>query len=113
MNADARTGAPPAGEDLELADLVEYSDGSVVSRTLMSGKAGTLTAFAFDAGEGLSEHSAPYDAFVQVLDGSGVFTIAERPHELKAGQGILMPASIPHAVRAGTRMKMMLTMFRG
>ena len=96
----------------DLAALVDYSQGSVVSRTLAENKAGTLTLFAFDADQGLSEHSAPYDAVVQVLDGSVELTIGGKPVQAAAGQLVLMPADIPHAVKAITRFKMLLTMLR-
>jgi quercetin dioxygenase-like cupin family protein len=84
----------------------------VVSRTLAKGGAGTLTLFAFDKDEGLSEHSAPFDAWVQVLDGRATLTIGGKPVEAIAGDLVLMPANVPHAVKATDRMKMLLTMFR-
>ena len=107
-----KPGQVPAAESLDLADLVAYGDGAVVSRTLVKSDGGSVTMFAFDAGEGLSEHTAPFDAFVQVLDGSGRFTIGGTPHQVDAGQVILLPADIPHAVHAVTRFRMMLTMLR-
>ena len=94
------------------AELVEYGDGAIVSRTLVKGSAGTLTVFAFDEGEELSEHSAPFDAWVQVLDGEVELTIAGEPVRAKVGETVMMPADIPHAVTAVTRFKMLLTMFR-
>ena len=94
------------------ADLVEYGDGAIVSRTLVKGSAGTLTVFAFDEGEELSEHSAPFDAWVLVLDGEVELTIAGEPVRATEGQAVLMPADIPHAVTAVSRFKMLLTMFR-
>ena len=105
-------GAVPASEVVDVAGLVEYGDGAVVSRTLVKSDAGTITLFAFEADQGLSEHTAPFDAFVQVLDGAGEFTIAGRTHALRSGHAILMPADVPHAVRAVGRFKMMLTMIR-
>jgi len=81
-----------------------------VSRMLVYTKAGTITVFAFDAGEGLSEHTAPYDAILQVLDGEALITIADKEYPMKAGELIIMPAKIPHAVHATTPFKMMLTM---
>jgi quercetin dioxygenase-like cupin family protein len=102
----------PAGEVFELAGLVAYGDGAVVSRTLMKSKAGTVTLFAFDADQGLSEHTAPFDALVQVLDGRGEFTVGGKAHEVGSAEVILMPANIPHAVRALGRFKMLLTMLR-
>ena len=95
-----------------LVDMVGYQDGAVVSRTVLKQPAGNVTLFAFDAGQELSEHTAPYDALVQVLDGEAEITIAGRPHRLRAGDMIVMPANKPHAVRASARMKMLLTMIR-
>jgi len=102
----------PAAAALDLAALVEYADGSIVSRTLTESKAGTLTLFAFDAGESLSEHSAPFDAIVQVLDGQAEITLGGKPVTPKAGQIVVMPANVPHALRAEKPFKMLLTMFR-
>ncbi len=99
-------------EPVNLKDYIEYSTGSVVSRTLKENRAGTITLFAFDAGQGLSEHSAPFDAVVLVIDGEGRFIIGGEKHDLKAGQLIIMPANIPHAVRAMQKFKMLLTMLR-
>jgi quercetin dioxygenase-like cupin family protein len=95
-----------------LVDLVDYAAGSVVSRTLVKKKTGTVTLFAFDRGEGLSEHTAPFDALVIVLDGKAEITIAGEAHILAAGETILMPANRPHALRAGQPFKMMLVMIR-
>jgi len=91
-------------------NLVAYQDGSVVSRMLAYKKSGTVTLFAFDSGEGLSEHTAPYDALLQVLEGEARVTIEKEEFSLKAGDLIIMPAGIPHAVHAEHRFKMMLTM---
>lgn len=99
-------------EVLTLADLVQVSTGSVVSRTLISAKTGTVTLFAFDQGQGLSEHSAPFDAMVTCLEGETEITISGTPHRLAMGQAIIMPANEPHAVKALTPFKMMLTMIR-
>ncbi len=93
-------------------ELVTYQDGSVVSRTLISQKTGTVTLFAFDAGQELSEHTAPYDALVEVLDGETEITIGGQPFHLKSGDMIIMPANQPHAVQAQAKFKMMLTMIR-
>jgi quercetin dioxygenase-like cupin family protein len=98
------------GKVVAPADLVAYQPGSIVSRMLAYKKSGTITLFAFDEGEGLSEHTAPYDAVLTVLDGEAAVTIAGAEHRLKAGELIIMPASVPHAVHAVTRFKMMLTM---
>jgi quercetin dioxygenase-like cupin family protein len=97
---------------LSLADLVQYQPGAVVSPTLIDKKIGTLTLFAFDQGQGLSEHTAPYDAFVQVVDGAADVTIAGQDHRVVAGQMIIMPANSPHALRAVGRFKMLLVMIR-
>lgn len=92
--------------------LVEYQSGAVVSRTLIKKSAGTVTAFAFDAGEGLSEHTAPYDALVFGVDGEAEISIAGVAHRVSAGQLLRLPAGQPHAVKALTRFKMMLVMIR-
>ena len=99
-------------EPIFLKDHIEYSSGSVVSKTLKQNPAGIITLFAFDAGQGLSEHSAPFDAVVQVIDGEGHFVIGGEDHELREGQMIIMPANVPHAVKAEQRFKMLLTMLR-
>jgi quercetin dioxygenase-like cupin family protein len=95
-----------------LIDLVEYSTGSVVSRTLVKKKAGNVTLFAFDKGEGLSEHTAPFDALVIVLDGEAEVTIAAQLHRVGQGESILMPGNEPHALKALQPFKMMLVMIR-
>lgn len=97
---------------LSLADLVQCQAGAVVSRTLIDKKIGTLTLFAFDDGQGLSEHTAPYDAFVQIVDGAADITIAGKDHRVHAGQMIIMPANVPHALRAAGPFKMLLVMIR-
>jgi len=99
-------------EPIILKDYIEYSSGSVVSKTLKQNMAGTITLFAFDSGQGLSEHSAPFDAVVQVIEGEGSFTIGGEEHNLKEGELIIMPANVPHAVRAVQRFKMFLVMLR-
>ncbi|MCX9073961.1 MAG: cupin domain-containing protein [Candidatus Methanoperedens sp.] len=99
-------------EIITLKNHIEYSPGSVVSRTLKESKTGTITLFAFDAGQGLSEHSAPFDAVVQVIDGEGLFVIGGEEHILKTGELIIMPASVPHSVKAVKKFKMLLTMLR-
>ena len=100
------------GRALDLTGLVGYQEGAVVSRTLIDKQVGTLTLFAFAAGQGLSEHTAPYDAFVQVLDGVAEISIAGSGHRLESGQAIIMPANVPHAVRAEEQFKMLLVMIR-
>lgn len=92
--------------------LVDYQSGAVVSKTLLKQPAGSVTLFAFDAGQELSEHTVPHDALVQVLDGSAEITIAGTRHTVNAGDAIVMPGGRPHAVRAAQRFKMLLTMLR-
>ena len=100
------------GEAINLLNLAGYADGAVVSRTVIDKPVGTITAFSFDAGEGLSEHTAPYDAFVQVLDGEAEVNINGVAHKVAAGEIIIMPANIPHSLRAVQRFKMLLVMIR-
>jgi quercetin dioxygenase-like cupin family protein len=102
-----------AGHVVKLGATAEYVRGSVVSRTLVKNAAGTITVFAFDAGQGLSEHTAKYDAVVQVLDGEVLLTIGGKEVAAAAGDIVLMPANVPHALHATTRFKMLLTMIRG
>ena len=94
------------------AELIGYQSGSIVSRTIVEKPSGTVTLFAFDKGQTLSEHTSPFDAIVQVLDGKGRFTIAGKPFELEAGRMIIMPANVPHAVDGVEPFKMLLTMIR-
>jgi len=96
-----------------LSEAIAYAERSVVSKQLIKSPAGNITLFAFDEGEGLSEHSAPYDAFVQVIDGEAEITVGGVKHRVKTGEYIIMPANIPHAVRSMGRFKMMLVMIRG
>jgi len=95
-----------------LMEMVEYQKGSVVSKTLIKKDTGTVTLFAFDKGEGLSEHTAPFDALVYVLDGEVQITISGKPFTLKQGEMIIMPAKEPHALKAVARFKMMLVMIK-
>jgi quercetin dioxygenase-like cupin family protein len=95
-----------------VVDLASYQNGAVVSRIVIKGEAGNVTLFAFDAGQELSEHTTPYDALVQVLDGEAAITVAGHPHRVRAGEMILMPARQPHALKAVLRFKMLLTMIR-
>ena len=97
---------------LKLLDLTDYQPGSIVSRTIIDKKTGTVTLFAFDQGQGLSEHTAPFDALVCLLDGEAEITISGRPFRLRAGEMLIMPANEPHALKALQRFKMMLTMIR-
>ncbi|MDP6523619.1 MAG: cupin domain-containing protein [Kiritimatiellia bacterium] len=100
------------GQPLELATTIEYSAGSVVSKTLLNKKAGTLTLFAFDAGQGLSEHTSPYDATVMILDGEAELVIGGEIVAARTGELVIMPANVPHDVRAKERFKMLLIMIR-
>lgn len=102
MNAEVRP----------LIELLQYQDNSIVSRVLLKNKGGTVTLFAFDQGEGLSEHTAPFEALVFVLDGEAEVTIDGAAYRVGQGETITLPANIPHAVRAETRFKMLLTMIR-
>jgi len=106
-------GAVDPGKPEQLSLLVDYASGSVVSRTLAKSRAGTMSVFAFDAGEELSEHTAPFDAYVQVLDGTVELTIGGERVAATSGDLVLMPADVPHAVRAVERFKMLLTLIRG
>ena len=107
------SGGYPAGQPARMADLVDYREGSVVSRTIVRKETGNVTLFAFDKGQGLSEHAAPFDALVYLLDGEGEIIISGKGNAMKAGDVILMPANEPHAVRATSRFKMLLVMIRG
>lgn len=101
-----------AGSPLEITDLIDYQDGAIVSRTLVDREAATLTLFACDAGQTISEHTAPHEALLQVLDGTAEVTIDGTDHELEAGESIVFPAETPHAVAAVKQFKMLLTMIR-
>jgi quercetin dioxygenase-like cupin family protein len=100
------------GRVLKTVDLIEYQDGSVVSREIIRKDTGTVTIFAFDKGEGLSEHTAPFDAMVQIIDGKAEITISGNKNVLEAGEMIIMPANEPHALTALEKYKMVLTMIR-
>lgn len=95
-----------------LADLIEYAADSVVSKTILDKPAGTITLFAFDKGQKLSEHTAPYDAVVQILDGRARLTIGGKQKQVLSGQIIIMPGNVPHAVTADEKFKMLLIMIR-
>jgi len=100
------------GTPIELAGFIDYGDQSVVSKTLLDKKTGTLTLFAFDAGQGLSEHTSPYDATIFVVEGEAKIKIGGKPVKVKTGSLVIMPAGIPHSVRAEKRFKMLLIMIR-
>jgi quercetin dioxygenase-like cupin family protein len=108
----AEDGRDLLGRVLKLQDLIDYQEGSVVSRQIIKKDIGTVTAFAFDAGEGLSEHTAPFDALVYVYDGEAEITIAGETSRVARGELIIMPAHKPHSLQAGTNFKMMLVMIR-
>ncbi len=91
-------------------DSIEYQDNSIVSKTVIDEETGTVTLFAFDEGQNLSEHSAPHEAMVQVIDGVGEYTIGEETYIVEEGEIIIIPASVPHSVRAPEKFKMVLTM---
>jgi quercetin dioxygenase-like cupin family protein len=101
-----------AAQAVNLTDLIDYQAGSVVSRAIIDKKAGTVTLFAFDQKQGLSEHTAPYDALVYILDGEADVVISGEPVRLKKGEFTIMPANEPHALSAVTRFKMLLIMVR-
>lgn len=100
------------GQALDLKNLVSYQDGSVVSKTLIDRGIGTITLFSFDKGQGLSEHTAPFDAFVQVVDGEAEIKISGEARTVRAGEIIIMPANKPHSLKAAERFKMLLVMIR-
>lgn len=100
------------GQAIDMAAFIDYADGAVVSKTLLDKTAGTLTLFAFDAGQGLSEHTSPYDATVLVVDGEATLVIGGKPAKARAGELVIMPAGVPHALRAEARFKMLLVMIR-
>ena len=102
----------PRAQILRIAELVDYQDGSVVSRIVVKAETGNVTLFAFDENQELSEHTAPFDALVHVLDGDIEITISGARFQLSAGDAIIMPAGEAHAVKAVTRFKMLLTMIR-
>ncbi|MAG20602.1 MAG: cupin domain-containing protein [Candidatus Marinimicrobia bacterium] len=102
--------SPPVSN---INDLVEYQSESVVSKTLIKGEKGSITLFAFEQGQGLSEHTAPFDAFVHVTDGEAEVTVAQESQVVQAGQMIILPANIPHALQANIPFKMVLVMVRG
>jgi quercetin dioxygenase-like cupin family protein len=104
MGDNIRTGS--------LMDMVEYQKDAIVSKTIIEKKTGTVTLFSFDQGQGLSEHTAPFDALVQVLDGAVEIKISGKPFNLKKGEMIIMPANEPHALKAVGQFKMLLTMIR-
>ncbi|MCD5425120.1 MAG: cupin domain-containing protein [Methanosarcinaceae archaeon] len=105
-------GTPKIVGKIALNDIAEYQDNSVVSRTIIDKSAGTVTFFTFDSGEGLSEHTAPFDALVYIVDGEAEITISGELFSMEKGEMIIMPANEPHALKAIKRFKMLLTMIR-
>lgn len=101
-----------SGKAVAMNGLLSYQSGSVVSRTLIDRKIGTITLFSFDAGQGLSEHTVPFDAFVQIIDGAAEVTIDGKVQKVASGEFIIMPANIPHSLKAVEKFKMMLVMIR-
>lgn len=109
MSEEGQLGKP---EVKQLIDMLQYQEGSIVSRVLLKNKGGTVTLFAFDEGEGLSEHTAPFDALMFVIDGDASVQIANEDFNVRTGEIITLPANRPHAVKAATRFKMLLIMIR-
>src|SRR3989344_1481502 len=99
-------------QNIDLANLVNYQNGSIVSREIIKKPAGSMTVFAFDEGQGLSEHTAPFDAIVYILDGEAEVKIAEKIFKVKKGEFIIMPANKPHSLKAAQKFKMLLIMIR-
>ncbi len=110
---EENSGQFPHSQAVKLGAKVEYAEGSIVSRTIIDSDAGSVTLFAFDSGQNLSEHTAPYDALVQVLEGKMELTIGGREVAAGAGETVLMPADVPHALEAVEQSKMLLVMVKG
>jgi quercetin dioxygenase-like cupin family protein len=108
----AASGGIPPAQVAGTAELVKYQEGSVVSRQIIKQDKGNVTLFAFDAGQGLTEHTSPFDALAHVLEGEAEITISGTPLRVRAGEMVLMPANQPHGLKAITRFKMLLTMIR-
>jgi quercetin dioxygenase-like cupin family protein len=102
----------PNSEILKFAEMIAYQDAAVVSRQIMKTEGGNITLFAFDQDQGLSEHTAPFDALVHILEGQAQVSISGRPFDLQAGDAVIMPANEPHALKATQKFKMLLTMIR-
>ena len=111
-NKDLKDNNVLVGQARALSDLIDYQSGSVVSRTVIDKAAGTVTLFAFDEGQGLSEHTAPYDALVYVFEGEAEIMLSGNPTHVKQGEAIIMPGNEPHALKAVTKFKMLLIMVR-
>ena len=113
MDIENKTGNIILAESAEMATLVDYQGGTVVSRTIIERNTGTVTLFAFDKEQGLSEHTTPFDALVYIIDGESEITISGRSIRMKTGEVVIMPANKPHALKAVERFKMMLVMIKG
>ena len=111
-NQNSKNTGKLVAQATNLDSLIDYQEGSIVSRTIVDKEAGTVTVFAFDEDQGLSEHTAPYDALVYILDGEADIVISGEHIQLKKGEMTIMPANEPHALKAVTRFKMILTMIR-
>jgi len=109
----ADNGGAPKGEVFNLADYVDYAEGSIVSKILLKKETGNITLFSFASGQGLSEHTAPFDAVVQILDGKAEITVGGKANEVQQGEMLIMPANVPHALHASERFKMLLVMIKG
>jgi quercetin dioxygenase-like cupin family protein len=103
----------PKSAVIAMKDMVEYSDGGVISKQVLKSEAGNITLFSFDEGQGLSEHTAPFDALVQIIDGQAEVKLNGKPLNLKEGDSVIMPANVGHSLHAKERFKMLLTMIRG
>ena len=112
-NGKSEKSDTPAARAVNLAGSIDYQKGAVVSKEIIRREKGTITVFAFDKGQGLSEHTAPFDAFVQVLDGEAEIFISGKPRRVKTGEMIIMPANNPHSLNAVEKFKMLLVMIRG
>ena len=108
-----KTATFATGTVFELSQQVEYSEGGIISKQILKNEAGNVTLFSFDRGQGLSEHTAPFDALVQIIDGKAEITIGGTPHTVEEGQIIIMPANVSHAVYAEEQFIMLLTMIKG
>jgi quercetin dioxygenase-like cupin family protein len=112
LERDVTQGSAAKPPVLRLSDLADYQAGSIVSRQILKSDAGNVTLFAFDAGQQLSDHSPPFDALLEILEGEATVTVGGAASKLGAGDAIVLPANVPHAVLAASRFKMLLTMIR-
>ena len=103
----------PSATVFGLSNEIEYSEGGIISKQILKNDVGNVTLFSFDKGQGLSEHTAPFDALVQIIEGEAEIRIGGKPHGVKAGEIIIMPANVPHALQAVESFKMVLTMIKG